>query len=285
MLNMAQRNLKLFFRDKAAVFFSMLAVFIIIGLYVLFLGDMLVSDLDEMGEGARAVIDSWIMSGVLAVTAITTTMGAFGIMVEDRSKKILKDFSSSPIKRSSLAGGYIISSFAIGCIISVLTLILAEIYIVAYGGQLVTVLALLKILGIILLSVLSGSAMVFFIVTFFKSQNAFATASTIIGTLIGFITGVYIPIGSLPSAVQFIVKIFPVSHAASLFRQVMMEEPLAFTFGHAPVESVQSFKEAMGVTFQYGGTTINMLTSIGVLLLTTAVFYALAIINLSRKGK
>ncbi len=33
------RNLKLFFRDKSAVFFSLLAVFIIIGLYRFFLGD------------------------------------------------------------------------------------------------------------------------------------------------------------------------------------------------------------------------------------------------------
>ncbi len=38
MIGMAKRNLKLFFRDKSAVFFSLLAVFIIIGLYALFLG-------------------------------------------------------------------------------------------------------------------------------------------------------------------------------------------------------------------------------------------------------
>ena len=33
MIGMAKRNLKLFFRDKSAVFFSLLAVFIIIGLF------------------------------------------------------------------------------------------------------------------------------------------------------------------------------------------------------------------------------------------------------------
>jgi len=35
MITFALRNLKLFFRDRASVFFSLLAVFIIIGLYVL----------------------------------------------------------------------------------------------------------------------------------------------------------------------------------------------------------------------------------------------------------
>ncbi|HCD44303.1 MAG TPA: ABC transporter, partial [Lachnoclostridium sp.] len=35
-----ERNLKLFFRDRSAVFFYLLSVFIIIGLYALFLGDV-----------------------------------------------------------------------------------------------------------------------------------------------------------------------------------------------------------------------------------------------------
>ena len=35
-----KRNLKLFFRDRSAVFFSLLAIFIIIVLYIVFLGDV-----------------------------------------------------------------------------------------------------------------------------------------------------------------------------------------------------------------------------------------------------
>ena len=100
MLTFAQRNLKLFFRDKSAVFFSLLAVFIIIGLYALFLGDVWTDSLSDLAN-ARQLMDSWIMAGLLAVTSITTTMGAFGVMVDDRSKKIDKDFASSPIQKGS----------------------------------------------------------------------------------------------------------------------------------------------------------------------------------------
>jgi multidrug/hemolysin transport system permease protein len=39
MIAFMNRNLKIFFKDKSAVFFSLLAVFIIIGLYALFLGE------------------------------------------------------------------------------------------------------------------------------------------------------------------------------------------------------------------------------------------------------
>ena len=76
--NLLKRNLKVFFRDKSSVFFSLLAVFIIIGLYVLFLRDTIMTGFEGMGDDAVHMLDNWIMAGMLAVTAITTTMGAFG---------------------------------------------------------------------------------------------------------------------------------------------------------------------------------------------------------------
>ncbi|MEG0693711.1 MAG: ABC transporter permease, partial [Oscillospiraceae bacterium] len=219
MIGFGIRNLKVFFTDKAAVFFSLLAVFIIIGLYALFLGDVWTSGFEGM-SGVRYLMDSWIMAGLLAVTSVTTTMGAFGIMVEDKSKKINKDFTASPIKSSGIVGGYIISAVIIGIIMSLITTVLAEIYVVVNGGELMDLTTLVKVLGLILLATITNSAMVLFVVSFFKSSNAFATASTIIGTLIGFLTGIYLPIGNLPETVQWVVKCFPVSHAAALFRQV-----------------------------------------------------------------
>jgi multidrug/hemolysin transport system permease protein len=283
-MKFAARNLKIFFRDRAAVFFSLLSAFIIIGLYVLFLGDMLTGGMQSI-RGSRFLIDSWIMAGLLSVTSITTTMGAFGIMVEDIAKKNSKDFSASPAKRSSLAGGYILSSFVIGLIMTVITFVLAELYIVAYGGQVLSVAGMIKLLGVMLLSVLSSTALVLFIVSFFKSNNAFATASTIIGTLIGFLTGVYIPVGQLPEAVQSVVKFFPVSHASVLFRQVMMENPLQTAFAGAPAMASQEFRQMMGVSFRIGGTEASAAVSLWVLVGTAVVFFLLATWNLSKKRK
>jgi multidrug/hemolysin transport system permease protein len=280
----AVRNLRLFFRDRTSVFFSLLSAFIIIGLYVLFLGDVWTGSLKDM-SGVRFLMDSWIMAGLLAVTSMTTTMGAFGIMIDDRAKKISKDFYSSPIKRSSLTSGYIIGSYIIGVIMTLITLLLAEIYIVANGGSILSLTALLKVIGLILLSSMTSTSFILFIVSFFKSTNAFATASTIIGTLIGFLTGIYLPIGQLPDAVQFVIKIFPVSHAAALMRQVMMEAPLSNTFVGAPAEAAEQFRQFMGVDLQFGSTTVSALTSIGILVLTAVVFFLLSMLSLSRKRK
>lgn len=282
MIIFAKRNLKIFFRDRSAVFFSLLSVFIIIGLYVFFLGDVWSKSMSEM-EGVRFLMDSWIMAGILAITSFTTTMGSLGALVEDKSNKIIKDFASSPIRASSISGGYILSSFVIGIIMSIVALILAQIYIVSSGGTLIGLFSLVKILGIIILTTITNISMVFFLVSFFNSNSAFTTASTIVGTLIGFLTGIYLPVGQLPSSVGLIIKLFPVSHGAALFRQVMMEVPLKETFAGAPIESVQAFEELMGVRFVINGVVITPLMSIAFLIITAVIFYIISIFRMRLK--
>lgn len=282
MFELAKRNLRLYFRDKSSVFFSLLAVFIVLGLYIFFLGDTLKSSFAGVPD-VDLLIGSWVMAGILSVAAVTTTLGAFGTMVDDRSKKITKDFGASPLRRFDIAGGYIASSFLIGLIMSLITLVLAQVYILTLGGPVLAFPAMAKLLGYILLSVFASSAMMLFIVSFFYSANAFTTASTVIGTLIGFITGIYIPIGSLPGAVQTVIKLFPISHAASLMRQVLLEGPMTTAFAGAPSTYVEEFYKTMGVTYYFGETQVTALGSILILLGTGLLFFALAIWNIRRK--
>ena len=139
-LTLASRHLKLYFRDKTSVFFSMLSVFIIIGLYVLFLGELVSND---QIEGYRNMMDQWIMSGVIAVGGFTTTLGAYGILVDDKAKKIERDFVVSPIKPSVRILSYLLSSVVIGTVMSVVTLVFAQIYMMIYGVSLIPFVTLL----------------------------------------------------------------------------------------------------------------------------------------------
>jgi multidrug/hemolysin transport system permease protein len=278
------RNLKVFFRDRASVFFSLLAVLIILGLYILFLGDVMMQDFHGV-PGAKALSDSWIMSGILAVISVTTVLGAFGTMVDDRAHKIIKDFSASPLSRGKLAGSYIVSSFVVGSAMTILAFALSEIYIVARGGTLLTLTQTAEVMGLILLSALSNTAMISFLVSFLKSQNAFGTASSLVGTLIGFLTGIYMPVGVLPEAMQAVVKVFPVSHAALLLRRIMMEAPMKAVFAGAPDAAVQSFRTQMGLSYSLGGAEIPASVSVAILAAAALIFYALSIIRFSKKEK
>ena len=278
------RNLKVFFKDRTSVFFSLLSVFIIIVLYVLFLGDVWITGLEDL-TGVRYLMDSWIMAGLLTVTSVTTTMGAYGIMVEDKAKKINKDFTASPIKTRTLVGGYVAGAIIVGIVMSLITCVLAEIYIISNGGRLMDIFTFVKVLGLIILSTVTNSSIVFFLVSFLKSTNAFSTASAIIGSIIGFLIGIYLPIGQLPEGVQWVVKIFPVSHAAVLFRQVMMADPFSKAFADAPAEAAENFEKVMGIKLFFGDTAVTPLASMLILIATAAVFYILAVLNLSRKSR
>lgn len=280
MIGFMRRNLKVFLRDKASVMMSLLTVFIIMGLHVFFLGDVYAEGFDYI-PSARQLMDSVTMAGLIGVTSVSTTMGVFGIMISDKIQKVTKDFYSSPIKKQKIAGGYILSAFLVGTLMSLIALIIAQIYIVANGGSIMSWVLMLKVLGLIILAVFVNTAIVFFIASFFKSINAFSTASTVVGTLIGFLTGIYLPIGMLPDAVQWIIKIFPVSHAAALIRQVMVTDLLK----DVPAEIADGFSEYMGVTFKFGNHVVTTNESILILVAAAALFYGLAIYNVSRKQK
>lgn len=283
MIKFAERNLKIFLRDRAAVFFSLLAVLIVLGLYLLFLGEQLVNSVSERIDGADFLMNSWIFAGVLAVTPVTSTLGSFGVMINDKGKKIYKDLICTPIKPWKLAGGYILSSFCIGMIMSIIIFILSEIFIVLNGGELLPLSLTAEVLGTIVVAVLASSAMMYFIVSFFSSQGAFTAASTVIGTLIGFIMGIYLPIGELSEGLQYVIEFFPISHAASLFRKFFMEVPLDRSFSGIPDEFATQFKIHMGIEYQVGDFTFSSLDSLIYLIVTAIIFYILGILVTARK--
>ena len=125
MNQMTIRGLKIFFKDKGGVFFSLLGVIIIFCLFIFFIGDSITEGLDFL-DNAEYVMNSWVVAGMLASSAITTSMGAYAVMVSDREHKCIKDFYSSPLKRSSVAAGYMCTGLIISIILSIVTSFLAK---------------------------------------------------------------------------------------------------------------------------------------------------------------
>jgi len=284
MIAFMKRNLKLYLRDRSAVMFSLLAVFIVIGLYVLFLGETWTSNMKDIPH-AREMMNHWIMAGVLSIISVTTTMGMLGTMVKDRAMQTNKDFFVAPVKRSAITGGYMLGALVVGIVMTIFAFILAEIFIVVSGGDLLTPLAMLKILGLIVIISLMNTALVLLIVSLFSSLNAFSTASSIVGTLIGFITGIYLPVGMYPNAVQWVIKLFPVSHGAVLFRKVMMDASMEKAFAQAPKDMVLEIKEQLGVVYFFGDRQVDTMESLLFIIGSAVVFWILASIVMKRKTK
>lgn len=287
-LDLAGRNLKVYLRDRAAVFFSLLSVFIIIGLYAFFLGDTNVRSIEGMAGNAsrsdvRWLVDSWIMAGILVVNGITVSLGVFGVMIDDESRKRLHGFLVAPIRRSQLVAGYLIAANVAGLLLSLVALFLAELYIGANGGSFLTAGELLKVIGLILLNVLSSSSLVFLMVSFIRTASGFSTLSTILGTIIGFLTGIYVPIGVLPEFLQTIIKFVPASHTAALMRQVFMERPLEAVFSKAPAGLATEYQTIFGVIVSFNDKALSQLVMLLIVIGSGLVFLGLSVFRMNRR--
>ena len=179
-------------------------------------------------------------------------------------------------------GAYIFSAWVIGVIVSLLGLLLAEVYIVFAGGRWLGFGSIMSMIGVMLVSVFLANALILLVVSFFKSMRAFSVASTVVGSMIGFITGIYIPVGQLPPGVQTVVKLFPPSYSGSLCRLIMMEKP--FELANLPAAAVSEIKSVMGVTYSFGSSVVSPGASILILLVSGAVFFLVALLRFSRKN-
>lgn len=281
--SLTKRNLLLFFRNKSEVFFSFLSVIIILGLYVLFLSDLQVQSIEaQVGkiEGIKALVNSWVMSGLIAVSTVTLALGALGRIVADRQNNAINDFLVAPVKRNHVFMSYILSTLIITMIISLILIAIAEIYIVNSGGEFLSLILLLKVIGITLLCVLSSSLLMLFIVSFIKSEQTYSLASTIVGTMIGFVTGAYIPIGIMPKTLQIVSNVLPVSQGASLLRKVFLEGPLNEVFKDTNV--LNEYSKSQGVDLYLGNYELAFDFMILFIIGSIIIFSILNIIRFSK---
>ena len=287
-LRLSLRNIKVYIRDRMSVFFSFLSVLIIIGLYALFLGRVQTDGIRGSAgslPGIRWLVDSWIIAGLLSVNAVTVSLGVLGTMVFDREYGRLSDFIVAPASRTGIVVSYLISALVIGLVLTLVAFAAGELYIVAAGGSLLPPLGILKVTGLLALSVLSSSSIMFLLASLLASGSAFGVLSTLLGTLIGFITGVYVPMGILPDAVQRFVALVPFSHSAALLRQELCRGPMSLVFSGAPPAVQTRYLKMYGVSLFWGGTEISTAAMLGILAGVAVVFLGLSALKLRRYGK
>lgn len=229
---LVKRNIKLYMKDKMTVFFSVLAPIIVLLLYVLFLGDMqaesILAMLQEQGvetvtiADVNALVNNWMISGVMGVSCITIALNANIVMVRDRMTGNVNDVISAPVKRWVLYLSYIISCFLITFTICLIVLALSIIYLAATGGLMMSFSDFLTILCVMVISVFSSAFLMVLICSFIKTTGALGALNSVFCTAIGFLIGAYLPFSMLPSYIQYIACFIPGTYSAGLFRNYFM---------------------------------------------------------------
>ncbi|MEG0260187.1 MAG: ABC transporter permease [Lysinibacillus sp.] len=288
LFSLVSRNNKVFRRDKTQVFFSLLSVIIVIVLYAVFLQKMQIDAIEQMTTATPEImtmVNEWILAGLLSMIAVSTTLAAFGVAVQDMESKVTADFLTAPISRATIQVSYIINAFIIGSVFSFIAFICGEIFIVSTGGHWLSFEDFFKVISILLLSVSLASVFNVFLVLFTNSLNAFSTLSTIVGTVIGFLCGVYVPVGALPAFAQNIVMYFPVSHTTVLLRDAFMQNSMTTVFAGAPQEQLEAYKLGYGIIYEMNGQIISSTVSIIIIVATIIILALLSTYIFKKKNK
>ena len=277
---LCKRNILVFIRDYSAVFFSVLSMLIILLLQVVFLGEMnensILWALSEYGgerdvltdeKNAEYLINVWTLAGILIVNTVTVSLTVMQTMIRDEVKGQLASFYVVPVKRIKIALSYILASGTIGSGMSFLTFLIGQGYLLLQGNPIFSVEVFLKVLAIILLNAFVYAAIGYLLALFVHSESAWGGLLTVIGTLVGFLGGIYLPVSQLSEGVVKVLKCLPILHGTAMMREVLTKEALETTFAGLSERIPQQYAKEMGITLWNGEVQISLENQISILLL------------------
>lgn len=257
MLELISRNRKVYTRDRLAFFMSFLSVIILILVYQVFLGQIQIDAIKEALNSDTASTDTiqmvnyWLISGLTTIISMTSTLGAFGVMVSDREKKLSEDFKVSPVSNFKIELSYAVFAILFGIIMTMFSCIFAIGMFNGFSALLdYSMMDYLSILGVVTMGTMLSATIILPILAFIRTSSAFTTLSTIVGTFIGFISGVYLSIGSVGGSLQQVMTWFPLTQVNALLKQILMKDAINKVFDHAPSTVITNYKESYGIILQ-----------------------------------
>ena len=296
-IELTKRNMKIYFRDLGAIFFSLLTMLIVILLMVFFLGDMNVDSvtnllshypgrdvaLDE--KNAELLVFTWTCAGILSINAVTVTMAAYSGMMKDKVSGRLNAIYTSSASRLTIASSYVAAAWAASVLVCFLTLVIVEVIGVSKGMEWFSVSEHLVLVGMIMVNSFTYAAFMYLLSHIAKSEGAWSGIGTVIGTLVGFFGGIYIPIGGLSEMVGKVMKCTPVIYSSSMFRKVMTETVLSNTMAGLPEEAVEQYRLAMGIDLAVGSRDVSTMAELWILLGCGTMFLLLGALVLWKSRK
>ncbi len=280
----AKRNCLIYFRDRSSVFFSLLGALIVILLYLIFLRNNLVDSIAAAlpasfpydMDSVRGMVDAWVLSGVIAIVSVTTTVGAFQTMIQDKVDGRYRDALMTTMSPVMISASYVFSTFIVGLIMSVITFVISVIFLMITGTSL-SIQGTLLTLVLTVPASLSSSIILYAIVSGIKSAGAFSGLCTILSVLIGFLTGTYMPLGTMEGWMQNVSALVPATHIATVMRNIFGKDSFNAVFSTAPTDVADNIWNMMGYDITLFGFDFTPLMSMLYVIGVTAVFFVIAV--------
>lgn len=252
MLGLVNRNLRLYFGNRSGVLFSLIGALIAFVLYLVFLKHNMLQSWQGVPH-QTTLLDNWLIGGTLATTAITTTGHAVSLVVTDRDQGRLVDLVLTDVRPVTIQVAYAITGIIVGTVMQLIMFIGLTGYFHITDNLPIAWELLPKLIAIAGLNAVIWTFFNLLVDTFIRKMATLSTVQSLIGTAAGFFVGVYMPIGLLPKAAQHLMEWTPAPYSASLYRQLLLAQPLQDAFQHTAGQT--TFRKLMGIGIDLNGLT------------------------------
>jgi len=265
MKGLMYRNLKIYFSDKSGVFFSLMGALISFVLYLIFLSQNMVNSWSSVPD-TKLLLDPWLIGGTMTITAITTTLSSLSLMVQDREKSILSDLSLTDVSYLGIQCSYLLTAMIVGTVMQLVMYFMMGGYFMIADKSSLNMAIFPQIIGTAVLSSFIWTTFNLLLLSFVKKIDTLGKIGTIVGTASGFLAGVYMPIGILPTGVQEFMKYTPALYNTAIYRNILMNTQLKNSFKNLPVSIVNEFNEKMGISVKWDSQILTVQQNIWVII-------------------
>ncbi|MCF7932555.1 MAG: ABC transporter permease [Acholeplasmataceae bacterium] len=285
-LALVKRHMLKFLRDKAALFFSFLSILIMLALYFLFIGRQYVSyeSMNVFEDSFKTYLTVGIMmGGILVINTVSLSLGIMGNVVLDLEQKRLDAFLVTPIRREKVILSYYAAAILVTATLTLVMWGLTILYVGISSGYWYDVMTVMKVTGLLIVFTFISSSFMIFMVTLIKTVNAFGTLSGVLGTFVGFVSGIYMPLFVLGKSMTYVASLVPFTHMTIVLRRLLLAEPYEILEASVPPEVMMDIKLHYGTEYVgILGQDVNMGWIMLVIALMVAVLLYLSYLRMGK---
>ena len=290
---LTKRNCKLFFKDKGLFFTSLITPLILLVLYATFLARVYKDAfLSAMPEGialdtalVNGMVGGQLLSSLLAVSCVTVAFCSNMLMVQDKINGAYKDLTMTPVKNTTMALSYFLSTAAATLLICFVALGVGLVYLACIGWYF-TAADVLCLMADVLLLGLFGTALSSAVNCKLSTQGHVSAVGSIVSSCYGFICGAYMPISSFGSGLQKVLSFLPGTYATSLLRNHCMGGVFhQMEADGLPAQAIQSLRDSVDCNIYFFGSKVGIPVMYSVLVASIALTVAIYTTISRRKSK
>lgn len=292
--SLVKRHMLKFVRDKTALFFSFLSVIILLLLYFAFIGENFVTQLRDPAYANLIdpkLIDyikiSNMMGGILVINTISLSFGIMGNIVTDIEQRSLDAYLVTPVKRYKIVFSYYVSSIIVTAFFTIVMWLFTIIYVGLLSGYWFPLSVIFYTIGLLTFFTFISASLMIYLITLLKSVNAFGILSGVLGTVIGFTCGIYMPLVILTKPIQNIASLIPFTHMTILLKRALLEEPMnLLTASLGSDDAVNEMRPYFGMNeIDIFGADVSMIWLMVASGIIASILLYLGYINMSKKIK